>query len=142
MAQAARRLVEHDDARAAADRGGDLYDLLLRDGQLAEPATDVQARVDLGEHGGGTTDHLFAHDEPASRRQGAEAKIFRDRKIIAERQFLVHHADTGRERVTRTPEMDLASMNEQATGVWRVNARENLSERALSGAVLPAQSVT
>ena len=67
LAQAARRLVEDDDAGAAADGHGDLNDLLLRDRQLAEPARDIQVRADRREHllrasGDGAPVHEAARD--------------------------------------------------------------------------------
>src|SRR5215208_535325 len=73
LAQAARRFVEHDDARAAAHRGGDLHDLLLRDAQISERTPHIHRRSDLGQHRPRATLQFGAIDEPPSRRQRAEA---------------------------------------------------------------------
>ena len=120
LAQAARRLVEHDDARASADGDGDLHDLLLRDRQLAQPARDVDVRADLGEHRGGAPATCSAIHEPARDWQRAEAEILGDDQVVAERELLVHHADAGRERVARTAEVHLAVADEQLALVRRV----------------------
>src|SRR5207245_794615 len=46
------------------------------------------------------------------------------------------------ERIAGRVEVHLLAMHEHATGVRAVNAREDLAERALPRAVLPAQRVT
>ena len=61
--------------------------------------------------------------------------------LLAERQLLVHHADAGGERVARAREAHLPAVARTAPVVGCVDARENLSERALPGAVLAAERV-
>ena len=141
LAQAARRLVEHDDTRAAADGRRDLHDLLLRRRQLTQRPQHVELDADLGEHRAGAARQLAALDESALGRKRRETQILGDREVGAERELLVHHADAGGKRVARSAECDLASVDEQSSAVGRVDAGENLPERALPGAILAAERV-
>src|SRR4051812_17649278 len=54
----------------------------------------------------------------------------------------MHHADAGRQRVTRTREPELAPVHEDASLVRRVESREDLAERALARPVFAAKGVT
>ena len=109
LTEAARRLVEHDDARAAADRDGDLHDLLLRDRQLAEPARDVElARRSRRASPSARARIASRSTNPRRVRNRAEAEILGDGEIVAERELLVHHPDAGGERVARAVEAHLA----------------------------------
>ena len=65
LAQAARRLVEDDDARSAADGNGDLHHLLLRDRQLAESSRHVEVGADRCQHLARTTHDGAPVDEAA-----------------------------------------------------------------------------
>ena len=55
--QAAGRLVEHDDPRAAADRRRNLQHLLLRDAQLRDLSPHVDRGADCREHRLGLAPH-------------------------------------------------------------------------------------
>ena len=65
LAQTTRRLVEDDDGGAAADRGGDLHELLLSDRQLAHWCAYIDVRADLVEHLYRSALHRGAIDEAA-----------------------------------------------------------------------------
>jgi len=119
-----------------------MHDLLLRGCQLAEWATYVELGTDLGEHRVCAFGQLASLDESALRRKRSETKILGDREIAAERQLLVHHADARGERVTRSGECDLTSVEEQPSAIRCVDAGEDFSERAFAGAILTAQRVT
>src|SRR6185437_10034044 len=106
LAEAARRLVEHDDARTGADGAGDLHDLLLGDGERIHRATGIDRRADRGEELGGATTHPVAVDEPGAPRQAAEAEVLADGQIVTEGKLLMHHRDARGERVSRTVEAE------------------------------------
>ena len=109
LAQAARRLVEDDDPRAAADRRGDLHHLLLRDRQLAEPARDVELGADLGEHLAARAARIAPRSTNPRRAGSAPRQRFSaTRQVVAERELLVHHAHARGERVARAVEAHLA----------------------------------
>ncbi len=57
LRQAARRLVEDDQARALADGGSDLDELLLADGQVGDGPLDIEHHVDGAQHGFGAMTH-------------------------------------------------------------------------------------
>ena len=105
LREAARRLVEDDDARAASDRGGDLEHLLLAGAQLV----DLPVHVDRGADGRRASRRRAgasrARDRNGPRRgQRAEAEVFGDGQVLAERELLVDDRDTGRQRLFRTAE--------------------------------------
>jgi hypothetical protein len=96
---------------------------------------------DLREHGRGAPLHLAAVDESAVRWQRAETEVLGDREVLAEGELLVHHPHSGGQGVARSPEARLAAEHEQPPRIGRVDAGEDLSERALAGAVLAAEGV-
>ena len=142
LTEAARRFVEHDDARAAADRRGDLHHLTLPDRQLAERLPDVHPRAGLRQQRFGAPPHLVAIDDARARRQRGEAEVLGNRQVVAERELLVHHPHAGGERVARAAEVNLRSVHEDAAAVRLVNARDDFAERALPRPVLAAERVT
>ena len=97
LRQAAGRLVEDDDPRAAADRRGDLHHLLLTDRQLAHQPPDVDLRAGRGQHLLRAPHHLAPRHERRRRRQRAEAEVFGDGQVVAERELLMDDADAGLE---------------------------------------------
>ncbi|GAC1516256.1 MAG: hypothetical protein NVS1B4_10300 [Gemmatimonadaceae bacterium] len=52
------------------------------------------------------------------------------------------HRYSGRQRITGAIETCIRTEDAQSPLVWRLDAREQLSERALSGAVFAAQRMT
>jgi hypothetical protein len=141
LAETARRLVEHDDPCAAADRGGDLHHLALADRQLSELARHVELRPRLRQHRLRAAPHCVTVDDAASRRQIGKREILRHAEVVAERQLLVHHADARGERVARAGEVHLASVDEETAAVRLMDPGDDLAEGALSRAVLAAQRV-
>jgi hypothetical protein len=82
--------------------------------------------------------HRVAIEQPPARRQRAKTEILGHRKVLAERELLVHHADAGSQRIARALEVSLAAVDEQPAGVGLVDAGEELPQRALARAILAA----
>ncbi len=132
LRQAARRLVENQDARAMRHRGGDLDKLLLADGQLADQPGRIDLRLDGAKIFPRPTPHFAAGDECRARRQLAEAEVLGDRQVFTERKFLVDDADARGHRGARVCESDRLAVDNQFAVVGRVNAGQNFAERALA----------
>ena len=144
LRQAARRLVEDDDARAAADRRGDLHASAAGRWSARRRAgrTSMSAPIAASISRALARASRARETKRPRARQRPEAEVLGDRQVLAERQLLVDHADAGGERLARA--------RRSATGrptitmlprVGRVDAGEDLPERALAGAVLAAQRV-
>ena len=141
LRQAARRLVKNDDLRSGADRGRDLQHLLLTGGELADSALDVDVSLDRAKHRLGLAPHSALIEESARRRKRSEAKVLGDGQVLAERKLLVDHANARRKRLFRPAENDRLSKQNDAAGISRVDAGQDLAQRALAGAVLAAERV-
>jgi hypothetical protein len=144
-AEAARRLVEHQDAAADRQRARDLDELLLRDGQIADDRVgrDVvvpelrQRRAGPRAHGVPVDETRDPGPETSPARLRPKQQILHDAEIRRERQLLVDHRDARAPRVDRTRRRIRASVDRHRPGVGLERAREHRHQRALARAVLP-----
>src|SRR5690349_8750210 len=127
LAQTARRLVEDDDRGAAADRDGDLHELLLSNCQFAHRGANIHVGANFIEHLPRPALHRAAIDDAAPRWDVSEEKILRDAEILAERQLLVHHADARVQRIPRRREALFPPIEEQSASIGRMNAGQDLA---------------
>ena len=138
-----RRLVEDQDPRLAVERLEDLHPLLLADGELPDlrPRVDRQpeAVAELGDR---------ALDAPPMEQERAadvavvaEDDVLRDGERLDEPEVLVHHPDPRVERVARRRQRDGPAVQLELALVGVVQARQDVRERALPGAVLAEQRV-
>ena len=136
-------LVEDDDARVGADRGGDLHELLLRGGEGAHGEVDVERDLDRAEQFGGAAAHGLAVQQQAAgaARVAAEAEIFRDAEVWAKGEFLVDHSHARIESLARGTEDVGDAVDDDVPGVGPVDAGEDLAERGLAGAVFAHEAV-
>ena len=123
-------------------RRGDLDELLLADGQFADQPRRIDLCLDRGELFPGPAQHFAAGNERRARRECAQAEVFRDRQVLAERSswctmpMPAASASLGLANRAGLP----STINLAFVG--RVDARQNFAERALAGAVLAAERVT
>ena len=137
----AGRLVHHDDARAGADRAGDLHELLLRGAEAADGEINVEVALDFLEHRARFAPHQVAAHDTELLRQIAETEVLRDGEVRAEGKFLMHHRDAELPRAERVGGVDGIAFEAKFAAVRVVNTGEDLSERALSGTVFTHESV-
>ena len=71
----------------------------------------------------------------------AERHVLGDRERLHEPEVLVHHPDPRVERLPRIREPDRIAVEQDLALVGPVEAREDVRERALAGAVLAEQRV-
>ena len=102
---------------------------------------DAQA-VALGELGDHGVDRLVPDEERLPfRAVVAEHDVLGDRERADEAEVLVHHADAFVERVARRVEVHRLAVEEDLALVRPVEAREDVGEGRLAGAVLAEQRV-
>ena len=90
------RLVEHEDAAAAAQRPPDLDELPLGKRQLGDPPRQVDCRAEAVEHALHHGAPPAAIDEAGGAgRQGGSGDILLDGAVGEEHQFLMHHREAG-----------------------------------------------
>src|SRR6202034_560924 len=85
--------------------------------------------------------HSRAIEDAQACRLDAEIDVLRDRPLRQETQFLVNDADTGAPRRRGVREGDLPPVDPDVSTVRLINAAEDLDQRRLSGAVLPAKGM-
>ena len=145
LRQAARRLVEDDDARAAADGGGDLHHLLLRRPSARRPAGARRCGASIAaEHRSARRSHLAARRRTAARatagRRGRGSRRPTGSRRSASSWCTMPMPAASASR--GPPKRDrLRRSTRELARVGRVDARQDLAERALARAVLAAQRV-
>ena len=136
--QAAGRLVQHDDARAARQRPRDL-DELLRGGR-ADPRPAYRADVrmaELAERVDCRLPHRPASAiRPTANRLQSQTDVLHDRQVRRERQLLMNHRDAGPARFERIARRIRRAVQRHRSGVRPDRAGQNRHQRALPGAVL------
>src|SRR5262249_47911094 len=134
---------EDQDPRLAVERLQDLDTLLLAERELP----DARARIDgdpvpLAELRDTPLDVPGVHEElPPLAAVVAEDDVLRDGERRDEPEVLVDHADPGIEGLAGSVELDGLAVQQDLALVGPVEAREDVRERALAGAVLAEQRV-
>ena len=142
LIETARRLVEDDDLRSLADGRGDLRELLFGGRERAHRPSGIDRRADGGKELARPDLTGRSIDHRAMPRQRAEAEILGDGQVLAERELLMDHRDARATRIARRRQRERASGDLDRSTVGALDAGEDLSERALAGAVLSAHRVT
>ncbi len=137
------RLVEDQDARLAVERLQDLDPLLLADRELPDPGARIDGHaVALAELGDPLLDRARVEAEGAADvARVAEHDVLGDGERLHEPEVLVHHPDPRVDPVARGVEGDGLAVDLELALVGAVEAREDVRERALAGAVLAEQRV-
>ena len=141
LAERRGRLVEDEQARVADEQTGDLDELPLADRERLDGRPELHvAEAELVEDaarvlGEAATPVEERHVEPA------EEDVVLDAELGNEAQLLVHERDAVRLRVVRVPERDLLAVEADHALVRPDEPDERLHERALAGAVVPADRV-
>src|SRR5205809_182962 len=80
----------------------------------------------------------LAHDRAESHeaRLVAEKDVLRDGQVRDQRAFLGHHADPAPRRVTDRPQVRALSADANGPAVRMLDARQDLQQRRLAGAIL------
>ncbi len=137
-----RRLVEHEDVRAAVERLQDLDALLLADGDVL----DDRARVDCEPEPGrdvlnALRGHVVVEQDAVVHRLRREHDVLGDRHHRDEHEVLVHHADAALDRGLRRPQLGRLAVDQDLALVRPVEAVEDVHQRRLPRPVLAQQRV-
>jgi len=137
-----RGLVHDDEPRVVRERSRDAHHLLLRRRErLDERAARDAVRADAAEQRLGGASRCGAIGDAAAADFVAEIDVLRDREAADEIELLVDRRDPEPQRVRRPLQHDGRALPEQLAAVGPLRARDDLDERALTGAVLPESRV-
>ena len=141
--QRGRGLVQDQELHGLVERLGDLDQLLLADADFLDGGVRILAEAYPCQQFGGAGPGLGPVDHAALGRLVAEEDVLHDRQFRDEREFLVDDHDAG---VLAGPDvlelLDFVLVDDvPGVGAERVNAREDLHQGGLAGAVLTADGV-
>jgi hypothetical protein len=124
-----RRLVQNEDFRFTHQRLDDLDALLHAHGEVLHQGVGIDVEAVLI---GNLPDFLpgFVDAEHTAERGRfrAEGNVFRHGKDGDQHEVLVHHADAGRHRVTRSTEIDRLVIYQDLAGCWLVQPVQHVHE--------------
>ncbi len=137
LAEAAGRLVEHEDTTADGERAGDFDQLLCGGLEIAGERVGRDVGVtELAQRLRRNRAHTIALDDAAARRLDAEEDVLHHAEVRRERQLLVDHRDAGAACVQRIARRVRRTVEPHGAGVRSQGAREDGHQRALAGPVL------
>jgi len=141
--QAARRLVEDEDARVGLGEGASDLDQLLH-GHRKRSGAGVDRDlppIQLGQRRAGGPVHAGPPDEASARRLHAEQDVLGHGQVGRERELLVHHRHAAAARVHRVAGLIRRALEAHRPGVGHQRARQDLHQRALARAVFADDGV-
>src|SRR5437867_4067806 len=140
--QAARRLIHQDDACVAGERAADLDNLLIGKRKIAGPHTRIDlAASELFQEFCSAIEELLLLQPAVTRRLRSHEDVLCNRKMQAECELLMDMRDAPPPRLSRILGRVTVARKTHLAGVLSDEARENVQERALAGAVLPDERV-
>jgi len=132
------RFVKDDDPRLVVDGTGDFHHLLLRRAQLADEHRGIDVEVQrLQELLGGNVDAAQAVQEPFV----AQIDVLRHRQRGHQRGFLEHHRNAVVQRIGGAGKGQRRAAEPHLAMRRAVNARDDLGQRRLAGAILSQKRV-
>ena len=135
--EAARRLVEHEDAAARRKGARDLHELLRGDGERLDARSGVDLVVtELGQRAGRRVAHPRPVEQAESRGLHPEQDVFHHRQVRSERELLINRRDAGAARLERAARREPPAVDAHRTRVAGERAGEDGHQRALARAVL------
>ena len=141
-AERRRRLVEHDDAGIARQRGRDLHHLPLRDAQVHEAGTRIDAEAEPVHHGEAVAvERAPIDDSEAGPGQAAEKNVLGDCQVRRLHELLVDDGDSELDHPERRRALDQLARDPHLAGIRQVGPGEDLHERRLAGAVLAHEAM-
>src|SRR5690606_1452987 len=135
------RLVQNQDVDVAHKGFQDLDPLLLADGEVLDARVRVNAQAVAVRH---FPDRL---PRPAEIQEAVADgflpgdQVFRDGEAVHKHEVLVDHADAECHGVARAADADLLATDPDLAAIRRVEAVKDLHQGALTGPVLPQETV-
>src|SRR5262245_65378962 len=97
--------------------------------------------MELGQQRPRPLAHLAVAEPSAARQFAAGEDVARDRQVLEAEHLLVDHPDAPLERLARAAQVQALAAPVHVAGVRLDDARQDLQERGLAGAVLADESV-
>ena len=140
LAKGRRRLVEDQDARVAAERPRDLYELTLGHGEILDHGVGPYV-AQPKPHQQGLDLASVASTRAKAAANAPEQDVLEHRQRRHEAELLFDHGDAGCLRLSGAQQCDRRSFDQDFSLIGRDDAGERLHERALAGAVMSNKSV-
>ena len=135
------RFVHHQDPRVAVQRLEDLDLLLKPDGELVDPRVGIEVEAEARDQVARPLARPADVEQRAPMRLRAQDQVLGDGQRLDQHEVLVHHPDPRVDRVAGAAHGHGAAVDLDLAGVRRLQAVEDLHERALAGAVLADEGV-
>jgi len=133
-----RRLIKDQELRAAKQRLDDFQPLLFANRQRRHRQIGIQRQpmlfADVGQPGKST-----GAIDAAGFAGNSDEQVFQHRQAWRQMKMLMHHADTGSQRIGRTGDPHRLALDENLAGIRRIGAEQHIHQRRLAGAVLAQQ---
>ena len=131
------RLVHDEHLGVEGERLRDLDHLLAGDGEVLDPLGRVQREPEpVEELLCAPVQGAVVEEDAGAALLAPDEDVLRDREVGHEVEFLVDDRDAELLRVTRALDRELLAVQPERAGVGRVDARQQLHEGRLAGAVL------
>ena len=139
--QGGGRLVEHKDAGLLVEGAEDFQQLLLANAERAHRRRRVEVQVKPGQKGGGPLVHRGPVNQAGAQRLAAKKQILGDGQLVDEGKLLGDDGDAGVAGIADAAEARDFSIHQDfpLVGAVRMDAREELDQSGLAGAVLTAE---
>jgi hypothetical protein len=141
LCQGARRLVQDQQPRLAGQGARDLDELPLGDTQALEEACRRERQLQALQDRRHSPVHLSMVDPAAPRRLAPQEETLLHSEIGRQLDLLVDDVDPQPARVVRASDRERDAVQQQAAGIRRMHADEDLHQRALARPVLTDDSV-
>ncbi|KNY17967.1 hypothetical protein AKG11_06615 [Shinella sp. SUS2] len=136
------RLVHDQDVAAPADRLGDLDELRLGNGEIAQPGADRDVKLEAREDILGLRAHApVVDEETAAPLLPAEIEVLGHGHVEKRAELLCDDGDACIERVGRRSEFDLPAADGDPSRIASQQPHQNAEEGRFAGAVAPAERV-
>jgi hypothetical protein len=130
------RLVHDQHPGVVRQRLGDLDHLLLGDGEFAHAPPRIERQFQPLDEGAGAVVEGAVVEQRAAARLPADEDVLRDRQVGHQVELLVDDADAELLRMAWAGDAYGLAVEQEFARVRRVDARKQLHERRLAGAVL------
>ena len=134
-----RRFIKDNHLRLVGNRLCDLAHLLFPDSQVTHPGSGIDIDVKFIEQFLRFLDHFPVIDHESLLEFTSDENVLRHGEVAYHIEFLMDDDDSRLLRVMRIVEFDFLSLEDDRSGILRIDAGQNLHESGFPGSVLAHQ---